>query len=174
MVSSMLQFLLHIERQTTRLALLGAVIMLTVSVALGFYQVLTRFVFDAPSSWSEVVSRSAMIWCVFLGAAPGFRGGHMMSVEVIYKLIPECRLVWLEVFIAGCSALVLLVLIYFGTLMTLRVQPQMLSGLDVSIAWAYSALPVGSGFTLIAVVARLVAQFKGGVPIAPTHEGERA
>ncbi|WP_286804069.1 TRAP transporter small permease, partial [Marinobacter sp. UBA2498] len=105
MVATMLQLLFSIERQTTRLALLGAVVMLVISVTLGFYQVLTRFVFDAPSTWSEVISRSTMIWCVFLGAAPGFRGGFMMSVEVIYKLVPGRKLVWVELFIASCCAL---------------------------------------------------------------------
>ena len=119
MVATMLQLLFSIERQTTRLALLGAVVMLVISVTLGFYQVLTRFVFDAPSTWSEVISRSTMIWCVFLGAAPGFRGGFMMSVEVIYKLVPGRKLVWVELFIASCCALVLLVLIYFGTAMAI-------------------------------------------------------
>lgn len=166
----MLQLFLSIERQTTRLALLGAVLMLIVSVSLGFYQVLTRFVFDAPSTWSEVISRSAMIWCVFLGAAAGFRGGFMMSVEVIYKLVPGRRLVWLEVLIALCCAIVLVVLITFGTAMMLRVRPQMLSGLEVSIAWAYAAMPVGGSFALLAVLARLLAQASGREAIGPANE----
>lgn len=166
----MLQLFLRIERQTTRLALLGAVLMLTVSVTLGFYQVLTRFVFDAPSTWSEVISRSAMVWCVFLGAAAGFRGGFMMSVEVIYKLVPGRRLVWLEVLIALCCSIVLVVLIYFGTAMMLRVRSQMLSGLEVSIAWAYAAMPVGASFALVAVLARLLAQASGREAIGPANE----
>jgi TRAP-type C4-dicarboxylate transport system permease small subunit len=169
MVATMLQLLFSIERQTTRLALIGAVVMLVISVTLGFYQVLTRFVFDAPSTWSEVISRSTMIWCVFLGAAPGFRGGFMMSVEVIYKLVPGRKLVWVELFIASCCALVLLVLIYFGTAMAIRVQSQMLAGLGISIAWAYAAMPVGAGFALIAVVTRLIAQIRGQESIGPVH-----
>jgi TRAP-type C4-dicarboxylate transport system permease small subunit len=174
MFHTLFQLLSSIERQTTRLALIGAILMLAVSVALGFYQVLTRFVFDAPSTWSEVISRSTMIWCVFLGAAPGFRGGFMMSVEVIYKLVPGRRLMWVELLIASCCALVLIVLIYFGTLMTLRVQSQMLSGLGISISWAYAAMPVGAGFALLAVITRLVAQVRGQEPIGPAHEGEHA
>ncbi|MDI5934394.1 TRAP transporter small permease [Halomonas kalidii] len=166
----MLQLFLSVERQTTRLALLGAVLMLIVSVTLGFYQVMTRFVFDAPSTWSEVISRSAMIWCVFLGAAAGFRGGFMMSVEVIYKLVPGRRLIWLELFIAACCAVVLIVLITYGTAMMLRVKTQMLSGLEVSIAWAYAAMPVGASFALIAVVARLLAQATGQETIGPDVE----
>ncbi|MCK2182878.1 TRAP transporter small permease [Halomonas getboli] len=163
----MLQLFLRVEHQTTRLALFGAVLMLIVSVTLGFYQVMTRFVFDAPSTWSEVISRSTMIWCVFLGAAAGFRGGFMMSVEVIYKLIPGRRLIWLEGLIALCCAVVLLVLMTYGTAMTLRVQSQMLSGLEVSISWAYAAMPVGASFALVAVVARLLAQATGREAIGP-------
>lgn len=166
----MLRLFLRLEQQTTRLALLGAIVMLIISVSLGFYQVLTRFVFDAPSTWSEVISRSTMIWCVFLGAAAGFRGGFMMSVEVIYRLLPRRRLIWLEAFIALCCAIVLVVLIVFGLAMMLRVRGQMLSGLEISIAWAYAAMPVGSAFALIAVLARLVAQALGIDQIGPVTE----
>lgn len=98
----------------------------------------------------------------------------MMSVEVIYKLVPGRRLAWVELLIASCCALVLIVLVYFGTLMTLRVQSQMLSGLGISISWAYAAMPVGAGFALLAVIARLAAQIKGQEPIGPVHEGDHA
>ena len=72
---------LRLERITTTLALWLAIALLVISVSLGFYQVVTRFVFDSPSTWSEVAARSVMIWCVFLGAAPTFRIGAMMAVE---------------------------------------------------------------------------------------------
>ncbi|RAR61009.1 TRAP-type C4-dicarboxylate transport system permease small subunit [Onishia taeanensis] len=163
----MVELFLRFERLTTRIALLAAIAMLIISVTLGFYQVVTRFVLDAPSTWSEVISRSAMIWCVFLGAAAGFRGGFMMSVEVIYKLLPTRRLIWLEAFVALCCLIVFLVLVQYGTSMTLRVRTQMLSGLEVSIAWAYAAMPVGAGFALIAVLARLLAQVTGRETIGP-------
>lgn len=166
-VTTMVELFLRFERLTTKIALIAAVVMLVISVTLGFYQVLTRFLLDQPSTWSEVISRSAMIWCVFLGAAAGFRGGFMMSVEIIYRLLPTRRLIWLEALIAVCCAIVLLVLIYYGTAMAFRVKSQMLSGLDVSIAWAYAAMPTGGAFALIAVVGRLLAQATGSERIGP-------
>lgn len=165
----MVNHFLRFEQWTTRLALVAAVAMLIISVSLGFYQVITRFFLDAPSTWSEVISRSAMIWCVFMGAAAGFRGGFMMSVEVIYKLLPSRQLVWLEILIALCCTIVLLVLIHYGTAMTWRVRGQMLSGLGVSIAWAYAAMPTGAVFALIAVLARLMAQTTGLEAIGPAE-----
>ena len=77
----MLAVLLRLEHQLTRIALMIAVLMLVISVTLSFYQVLTRFLFNAPSTWTEVASRTSMIWCVFMAAAATFRGGYMMAVD---------------------------------------------------------------------------------------------
>lgn len=163
----MVELFLRFERLTTKIALVAAVAMLAISVSLGFYQVVTRFLLDQPSTWSEVIARSAMIWCVFLGAAAGFRGGFMMSVEIIYRLLPARRLIWLEALIAVCCVVVMLVLIYYGTAMAFRVKTQMLSGLGVSISWAYAAMPTGAAFALIAVVGRLLAQATDRERIGP-------
>ena len=160
----MLDLFLRFERTLSQCALYVAVLMLIASVSLAFYQVLTRFVLDAPSTWSEVMARSSMIWCVFLGAAASFRGGYMMAVEAIYKLVPEKAIKWVEVFIAICCLIVLVVLVVYGTQMTLRVSSQTLSGVGITIAWVYAAIPVGAAFSLLSVVARLLAQLNGREP----------
>ncbi|QJQ96750.1 MULTISPECIES: TRAP transporter small permease [Halomonadaceae] len=166
----MVSWFLRAEQLLTRLAMLIAIAMLVVSVSLGFYQVLTRFLFNAPSTWSEVLSRATMIWCVFMGAAATFRGGFMMSVEVIYKLVPRRALLTLELLVGACSLLVLGVLIYYGIQMTQRVSNQTLSALEVSMSWAYAAIPVGSGFAMLSVIARLVAQATGRETLGPDHD----
>ncbi|MBY5983978.1 MULTISPECIES: TRAP transporter small permease [Halomonas] len=157
----MLDLFFRFERAVSQIALYAAVLMLVASVSLGFYQVLTRFVFDAPSTWSEVMARSTMIWCVFMGAAATFRGGYMMAVEVIYKLVPAPALKVLESVIALCCMIVLAILVIYGYQMTLRVQNQMLSGVGISIAWIYAAIPIGAAFSLLSVITRLVAQLTG-------------
>lgn len=165
----MLAVFLRFERQLTRLAMLLAVAMLAISVTLSFYQVLTRFVFNAPSTWTEVASRAAMIWCVFLAAAATFRGGYMMAVEVVYKLVPTRFLTLLEVAIVVCCLLVLVVLIHYGIQMTMRVSNQTMSGMNISMAWAYAAIPTGSSFAIVAVVARLLAQLAGREKVGPEN-----
>ncbi|MCE8021382.1 TRAP transporter small permease [Halomonas sp. MCCC 1A11036] len=163
----MVDLFLRFERQLTRLAMAVAVVMLVVSVSFSFYQVLTRFVFNAPSTWSEVAARTAMIWCVFMAAAATFRGGYMMAVEAIYKVVPGRLLPVLEIAIVLCCLLVLAVLIHFGILMTQRVSNQTMSGMNVSMAYAYAAIPVGAGFAMVAVLARLLAQLSGREALGP-------
>lgn len=166
----MVSWFLRFEYWLTRLAITLAILMLIVSVSLGFYQVLTRFIFNAPSTWSEVLSRATMIWCVFLGAAATFRGGYMMAVEVSYKLVPRRMMLGLELIIGTCCLLVLGVLFYQGILMTDRVSRQTLSALEVSISWAYAAIPVGSAVAMVAVVGRLLAQVTGRERLGPQHD----
>lgn len=149
--------------------MLIAVAMLAISVTLSFYQVLTRFVFNAPSTWTEVASRAAMIWCVFMAAAATFRGGYMMAVEVVYKVVPSRFLMLLEVAIVVCCLLVLGVLIHYGIQMTMRVSNQTMSGMNISMAWAYAAIPTGASFAIIAVIARLLAQLSGREQVGPEN-----
>ncbi len=153
----------------TRIAMLIAVVMLIISVTLSFYQVLTRFVFNAPSTWTEVASRAAMIWCVFMAAAATFRGGYMMAVEVVYKMVSPRLVVVLELAIVACCLLVLVVLIHFGIHMTMRVSNQTMSGMNISMSWAYAAIPTGAGFATVAVVARLLAQLSGREAVGPEN-----
>lgn len=165
----MLAALLRLEHQLTRVAMAIAIVMLVISVTLSFYQVLTRFVFNAPSTWTEVASRAAMIWCVFMAAAATFRGGYMMAVEAIYKVIPTRFALWLETAIVLCCLLVLGVLIHFGIQMTGRVSNQTMSGMNISMSYAYAAIPTGSAFAIVAVVARLCAQLSGREPVGPDN-----
>ena len=165
----MLAVFLRLESHLTRLALLIAVVMLAISVTLSFYQVLTRFVFNAPSTCSEVASRTAMIWCVFMAAAATFRGGYMMAVEVIYKLVPTRFMKLLEIVIVVCCLLVLGVLIHYGIQMTMRVSSQTMSGMNISMSWAYAAIPMGSCFAIVAAVARLLAQLNDREQVGPEN-----
>ncbi|QDL94248.1 TRAP transporter small permease (plasmid) [Paroceanicella profunda] len=149
------------ERWTTGLAMTGAIAFLILAACLAFYQVVTRFVFDQPSTWSEVVTRSAMIWAVFLGVAPAFRQGSMIAVEMVQAALPPRPARALFCLAYGLSILFFLVLLWQGIGMTGRVARQTLAGVEVSIAWVYVALPVGAVFTLIALAGCLVRELSG-------------
>ncbi|MEI8671586.1 TRAP transporter small permease subunit [Vibrio sp. SA48] len=60
--------------------------LLLIAVLLTFYQVVTRFVFDSPTPWSEILARGVIIWAVFLGLPCVVRYGELISIDIIYKL----------------------------------------------------------------------------------------
>ena len=158
---------LRFEAITTGIALRLAIGFLLIATALALYQVTTRFVFGHPSTWSEVITRSAMIWSVFLGVAPAFREGTMIAVEIVQRVLPP-RLGFL-LYLVACSLTLTFFAILFwqGWSMTERVMGQKLAALEISIAWVYAALPVGSVFIFIAVLgcALRAIQFGGLQPV---------
>ena len=60
--------------------------MLIAAACLGLYQILSRFVFQQPAEWSEVLIRFTLIWMVFMGAPVAFRQGAMVCVDVAHRM----------------------------------------------------------------------------------------
>lgn len=56
-----------------RIALWGAVIALLVMVFAAGYQVVARYIFQAPPVWTEELARRSMVWAGMLGASVAFR-----------------------------------------------------------------------------------------------------
>jgi TRAP-type C4-dicarboxylate transport system permease small subunit len=55
------------------IALWGAVLAVLVMVAAAGWQVVARYVLDAPPVWTEETARRAMVWAGMLGASCAFR-----------------------------------------------------------------------------------------------------
>jgi TRAP-type C4-dicarboxylate transport system permease small subunit len=156
-----MRLFLRFEDITTGLALRLSISFLVIAAALALYQVTTRFVFGNPSTWSEVITRTAMIWSVFTGVAVAFRHGAMISVEVIQQVLPP-RLGFSLFMLANALSVVFFCILFWqGWAMAERVAKQKLAALDISIAWAYAALPVGSAFIIIAILACMIRAANG-------------
>ena len=146
-----MRFLQTFERHTTAIALALSIAFLVVAAALAMWQVTTRFLLGQPSTWSEVITRSAMIWAIFLGVAATYRHGSMIAMQIVQRSLPRRLGLALFMIANALSAVFFAILFWQGWGMTERVVPQKLAALEVSIAWVYAALPVGSVFALIAI-----------------------
>lgn len=142
------------ERATTWLLSIWMGLM----VVVGFYQVLARFVLHEPSSWSEEVLRRAMIWMVALGLSIGFRHGAHICVDVINRVRStafRAGIRWL-VFLVTMGFLTVLVVL--GTDMAWRVRFQSFASLELSMTWAYAAIPTGALLSMVALLAQFLSQ----------------
>jgi len=148
--------ILALERVTTQAALVAACFALATAVAAGAWQVFTRFLLNQPSPWSEALVRQALVWMVMLGLAGAVREGALVAIEVTrQRLRGRARLV-LDVLIFAAIVTLFGVLFWFGWEMANRVRLQSIAGLDVSIAWGYAAIPVGSVFAAIGALGALI------------------
>jgi TRAP-type C4-dicarboxylate transport system permease small subunit len=145
--------LMRADQWLTGLALNLACVLLAVICGLGLWQVLARFVFSQPSIWTEESMRRLLIWCVMLGVVAAFRHGALVSVDLMLRL---SRGAWQRVvrsLITAASLAFLAVLVWFGANLAWRVRFQTFASMELSMAWAYSALPVGALLAIVAVLA---------------------
>ena len=149
----MKQWLLRVDRATTGAALAAACLLLAVISVLGLWQVFSRFVLSQPSTWTEESMRRLLIWCVMLGIVVAFRRGALVSVDLMLRL---SRGAWhraVRSIVTGVSLVFLGVLVWFGVNLLWRVRAQTFASMELSMAWAYAALPVGALLSIVAVLA---------------------
>jgi TRAP-type C4-dicarboxylate transport system permease small subunit len=90
---------------------------------------------------------------VFLGIPMAFRLGAMVSVDVLYRWSGARLRRFLDTMVALAALLLIGVIILVGWQYAQRGSVQSVIGLEnVSMFWAYLALPVGGVFSAIAIV----------------------
>jgi len=153
----MRELFLRLERMTTGIATAAACAMLVVAASLGVWQIVTRFVIERPAEWTEVLIRFSLIWMVFLGIPVAFRIGAMVSVDVLYRWSGRRLRRVLDVMVAAASLALIAVIVVVGWDYAKRGSVQTVIGLeDVSMFWAYLAMPVGGVFSAVAILGNLV------------------
>jgi TRAP-type C4-dicarboxylate transport system permease small subunit len=144
---------LKFEHATTTLATVLACLMLALAALLGAWQIITRFILETPAEWTEVLIRFSLIWMVFLGVPHAFRVGAMVSVDVLYRWSGARMRRVLDAAVALAALLLVGVIVVVGWQYALRGQVQSMIGLEnVSMFWAYLALPVGGLFAALGII----------------------
>jgi TRAP-type C4-dicarboxylate transport system permease small subunit len=144
---------LRADRWLTGLAMNLACALLAIICVLGMWQVLSRFVFSQPSTWTEEAMRRLLIWCVMLGIVVAFRRGALVSVDLMLRTSRGWWQRCVRWLITLSSFAFLSVLLWFGIDLLWRVRFQTFASMELSMAWAYAALPVGAALGLVAVLA---------------------
>lgn len=148
---------LRFEHACSTLAMAGACAMLVVASALGVFQIVTRFVLEQPAEWTEVLIRFSLIWMVFLGIPMAFRQGAMVSVDVLYRWSPPAIKRVLDWAVCLAALALAAIIFWWGWDYAQRGKVQTMIGLEnVSMFWAYLAMPVGAVFSALGIVGNLL------------------
>jgi TRAP-type C4-dicarboxylate transport system permease small subunit len=147
------RLILAIDRRVTNAVWLLAALLLAALACIGGYQVLTRFIWNQPSPWSEELIGRLFVWCVMLGVVAAFRQGALVSVDLMLRLSSGAYHRFVRRLILVVTLGFLAVLVWYGVDLAWRIRFQTFATLPLSIAWAYLALPVGALFSMLAVVA---------------------
>lgn len=64
-------------------------LLMTVLVAVTFMQVLARFVFKVPISWSQELVKLCFVWVIFLGSAIAVKEGTHLTLDMLTSVLPD-------------------------------------------------------------------------------------
>ena len=134
-----------------------------VMVALTCWQVFTRYVLGAPSTWSEELVGYLFAWMALFGAClvTGERG-HM-NIPILVDMAPGAgkkALLCLAEIIAFLFSAVILV--YGGLRITKLAMGQMTSALGVPVGVFYAVLPLCGGINLLYTAMNLMEIIRNG------------
>lgn len=149
----MVKLYLSVVNSVLKLVSFLVIAMMASMAILAFYQVLTRFIFHAPSPWTEEVLRREMIWLISLSISLGFRQGLHICVNTLHSLTGKNTRYFLHSIVVCLSIAFFSVIAWQGWQLSHGVRFQTFSSIELSMFWAYLAIPVGAALSIITLIA---------------------
>ena len=142
------------------LEILGTVT-LAIMTVLVVYQVITRYVFNAPSAFSEALSQYLFVWMIMIGSAYVYGSREHLTIDLLKDKFPPRLNMIIEVITNLCLfAFILLVCVIGGwkymSSQVNRIDPS----LHISMAILYTSVPFTGIITLYYAVYNCVAAIR--------------
>ena len=142
------------------LEILGTVT-LGIMTILVVYQVITRYVFNAPSPFSEALSQYLFVWMIMFGSAYVYGSREHLTIDLLKdKFSPKLNMI-VEVIANVCLfAFILLVCVYGGWKYTASQVNRIDPSLHISMAILYTSVPFTGVITLYYAVYNCISSIR--------------
>ncbi len=141
-----------------------------------FFQVVRRYVFEAPVSWSDEIAVYAMLWSVYLSTAWAVRERAHIRVMNLINLFPgKIRLA-----LTMLSDLIWFVFAIFLTWQSILLDYSMFQHrfespvLGIGQQWPYLCLVFGFGLMTLRIIQVYYRWVRFGEPLVPETDGGQA
>ena len=147
-----------------------------VMAALVFFQVVMRYVFSSPVSWSDEIAVYAMLWSVYLSTSWAVRERAHIRVMNLINAFPKKMSLCLTVFSDTIWFLFVLFLTYQSVLLDLSMWEMRFESpvLGISQKWPYLCLVFGFGLMSLRIIQVYYRWFRHGEPLIPDESGPSA
>lgn len=140
-------------------------------VAVIFFQVIMRFVFNNSSSWSEELGKFIFVWISWLGISIGHRRQEHIKITLLVDRLPYK----LRIILEAISEIILIgicgITMYYSVMM-IQIQKNVpYAGIKISTSWGYLSLVIGCGLFILRAVLYLIEDIKLINKDEPVTEG---
>ncbi|MEK9569843.1 MAG: TRAP transporter small permease [Candidatus Puniceispirillaceae bacterium] len=152
--------------------LAGILVMIMASMV--FFQVVMRYLFSMPTSWSDEIAIYAMLWSVYVSVAWAVRERAHIRVMNFVQLFPKKIAIFLTILSDFIWFLFGIFLTYQSVLLDLSFWENAYRSpaLDIDQKWPYMCLILGFGLMTLRLVQIYYRWIKYGEPILEPRDEE--
>lgn len=157
MITQILTFLSKVEKN-----IIAA--LLFFNVAILFFTVVLRYLFNNPPVWPEEASRYVMIWIIYLGVSQSIENNTEIKIDILTQLTNSVIIKKIAPFIAAIVGMVISIfMLFYGIQFTkmLMESQEVAASFPVQKAYIYSIIPIAGMLMTIKYMIRLVTQITG-------------
>lgn len=145
---------------------------LTIMSVLVFYQVVMRYAFHRPTSWSDEIAIYAMLWGVYLSASWCVRERTHIRVMNFIELFPRKVQTVLTVLSDSIWFLFAIFMTWQGILLDLSLWESRFESpaLKIDQKWPYLCIAVGFAMMVLRLIQVYYLWIRHGVPLMPQGE----
>jgi len=137
------------------------------------YEVVARYVFLAPTSWSEEMSRFFQIWATYLAAAAILRQRKLIAIDVFYLKMPRGMQLLCDLLSLAIIMIFSAVACYHGMAIvidSIQIGRSSSGMLAVPLWLTEIAIPIGFGLLLLQALAEMLRTVSGhGATLQKSH-----
>jgi TRAP-type C4-dicarboxylate transport system permease small subunit len=121
------------------------------------WQVITRFILNSPSKYTEEILRYALIWLTMLGAPYAYGANKQLSIDLLVVNFTHkgqtMTKIFGEIVVTFLSAAVF---VYGGIAVTLNASGQISAAMKLPMEFYYACIPIGGALMILYSVDRLI------------------
>jgi TRAP-type C4-dicarboxylate transport system permease small subunit len=133
-------------RRSVEITIVALFAVLTIAV---FGQVVARYVFNQPPTWTEELARFCQVWIVLLAASICVRKGSHLAVDYLGPALPAGTRRAVALFIGCLIAVYAAVVVIWGIRLAMIGWVQTSPAMQLNMGWVYLIFPVAGGLMLL-------------------------
>ena len=129
-----------------------------------FSQVVARYVFEAPLSWSEELARFLLLWLAMLSSAYAFKIKSHFALQFVTKIVPSKIQKLISVLVPLLVISFLSGFVFYSIKFVLGVKGHLAPALQIPMEIPYSSSIAGSSLMLYYVLKTFINDIKSNPP----------